>query len=208
MANSGVMMIDKRMHPSLAYRKLTKTSIFILMEFLRRRKVAKIPVKGGRKKEWLITNNGELIFTYAEAERKFNIPRSTFCRSIGQLVKLGFIDIPHPGGGMLKDCSQYGISDRWKDYGKEEFIEKSRQKDKRGLGFTKKNWNEATGRKRKPKSKIGVTDDTSSSITGDTSDHQIPVTPSIVHATLKTDPNYYIQKGLEVLEAMQPTQYH
>ena len=106
MANSGVMMIDKRMHPSLAYRKLTKTSIFILMEFLRRRKVAKIPVKGGRKKEWLITNNGELIFTYAEAERKFNIPRSTFCRSIGQLVKLGFIDIPHPGGGMLKDCSQ------------------------------------------------------------------------------------------------------
>jgi hypothetical protein len=94
------------MHPSLAYRKLTKTSIFILMEFLRRRKVAKIPVKGGRKKEWLITNNGELIFTYAEAERKFNIPRSTFCRSIGQLVKLGFIDIPHPGGGMLKDCSQ------------------------------------------------------------------------------------------------------
>jgi hypothetical protein len=208
MANSGVMMIDKRMHPSLAYRKLTKTSIFILMEFLRRRKVAKIPVKGGRKKEWLITNNGELIFTYAEAERKFNIPRSTFCRSIGQLVKLGFIDIPHPGGGMLKDCSQYGISDRWKDYGKEEFIEKSRQKDKRGLGFTKKNWNEVTGRKRKPKSKIGVTDDTSSSITGDTSDHQIPVTPSIVHATLKTDPNYYIQKGLEVLEAMQPTQYH
>ena len=34
------------------------------------------------------------------------------------------------------------------------------------------------------------------------------VTPSIVHATLKTDLNYYIQKGLEVLGAMHPARYH
>ena len=114
---SDVMCIPRRMHRSPAYRKLTATSIFILMEFMYRRKVAKTGRKGGYE----ITNNGELIFTYAEAEKKHKIPRSTFCRSISQLVELGFIEIPHPGGGMLKDCSKYGTSDRWRDYGKEEF---------------------------------------------------------------------------------------
>ncbi|MBT3923557.1 MAG: hypothetical protein HOF21_13390 [Nitrospina sp.] len=198
------MFIPRRMHRSPAYRKLTKTSIFILMEFLYRRKVAKTGRKGGYE----ITNNGELIFTYAEAEKKFKIPRSTFCRSISQLVELGFIDINHPGGGMMKDCSKYGISDRWRDYGKEEFIKKSRQKDERKLGFQKKDWEKRTGRKRKIKPKISISDDTRSSIADDTSDPEKVVTSSITNATLKTDPNYYIQKGLEVLEAMYSLQYH
>ena len=198
------MFIPRRMHRSPAYRKLTKTSIFILMEFLYRRKVAKTGRKGGYE----ITNNGELIFTYAEAEKKFKIPRSTFCRSISQLVELGFIDINHPGGGMMKDCSKYGISDRWRDYGKEEFIKKSRQKDERKLGFQKKDWEKRTGRKRKIKPKISISDDTRSSIADDTSDPEKVVTSSITNATLKTDPNYYIQKGLEVFETMYPTQYH
>jgi hypothetical protein len=198
-----VMCIPRRMHRSPAYRKLTATSIFILMEFMYRRKVAKTGRKGGYE----ITNNGELIFTYAEAEKKHKIPRSTFCRSISQLVELGFIEIPHPGGGMLKDCSKYGTSDRWRDYGKEGFKKKSRQKDTRKLGITKENWMERVGSKRKLKSKAGITGDTKSSITNDTNNQQMPGTPSIVHATLKTDPNYYIQKGLEVLEAMSPSRY-
>ena len=199
-----VMCIPRRMHRSPAYRKLSKTSIFILMEFMCRRKVT----KSGRKGNYKITNNGELIFTYAEAEKKYKIPRSTFCRSIGQLVELGFIDIPHPGGGMLNDCSKYGISDRWRDYGKEAFKKKSRKKDTRGLGFTKENWNETAGRKGKTKSKISITGNTKSSIKNDTNDNQMPVTPSIIHATHQTDPNYYIRKGLEVLEALHPSQYH
>ena len=198
------MFIPRRMHRSPAYRKLTSTSIFILMEFMSRRKVAKTGQKGGYE----ITNNGELIFTYAEAEKKFKIPRSTFCRSISQLVELGFIDINHPGGGMMKDCSKYGISDRWRDYGKEEFIKKSRQKDERKLGFQKKDWEKRTGRKRKIKPKISISDDTRSSIADDTSDPEKVVTSSITNATLKTDPNYYIQKGLEVLEAIYPARYH
>ena len=140
-----VLWVPRRMHRYPAYRKLTKSSIFILMEFMYRRKVT----KAGRDGGFVITNNGELIFPYAEAEKKFNIPRSTFRNCIDQLVKLGFIDIAHHGGGMLKDCSKYGISERWKEYGKEKFIEKSRQKDTRKLGFTKNNWEERTGRKRK-----------------------------------------------------------
>ena len=108
---------------------------------------------------------------------------------------------------MLKDCSKYGISERWQEYSKDQFKIKSRQKDTRKLGFTAKNWEEKTGRKRKNKSKIGVTDDTGSSITDDTRDPKKSATLSINPATHQTDPNYYIKKGLEVLEAMYPSQY-
>jgi len=154
------------------------------------------------------SNNGEIIFPYAEADEKFKICRSTFCRSIDQLVKLGFIDIAHHGGGMMKDSSKYGISERWRDYNKEDFIKTSRKKDNRKLGFTKDNWEEQTGRKRKSKPKIGINNDTRSSITNDTCDHPTPITSSINYATHQIGPNYYIQKGLEVLEAMYPARYH
>ena len=197
------MFVDRRMHRSPAFRKLTASSIFILLEFYSRRQVAKIPRRG-----YQISNNGEILFTYAEAQNKFGISRSTFRRAIDQLVNLGFIEIAHHGGGMMKDCSKYGISERWRDYGREEYIKKSRKKDTRKLGFTTKNWEDRTGRKRRPKSKIGINNDTNSSITNDTRDHQTAVTPSITNATHKTDPNYYIQKGLDVLKAMRPSQYH
>ena len=201
---SDVMFVPRRMHRSPAFKKLTAKSILVLFEFLSRRQVVKL----GRRNRWITKNNGEIVLTYAETTKKFGIARSTFRDSIDQLVKLGFIDIAHHGGGMMKDCSKYGISERWRDYGKEAFIKESRKKDNRKLGFRKDNWEEQTGRKRKRKSKIGISNDTNSSITNDTRDHPIPVTPSIIHATHQIDPNYFIQKGLEVLEAMHPTQYH
>ena len=193
--SSDGMFIPKRMHRCRAFRELTASSILVLLEFLSRRQMVKV----GRRDRWVAKNNGEIVLTYAEITAKFGIARSTFRNSIDQLVKLGFIDIAHHGGGMMKDSSKYGISERWREYGKEEFIKKSRKKDKRKLGYTKDNWEEQTGRKRKRKSKIGINNDTNSSITNDTRDHQTAVTPSITNATHKTDPNYYIQKGLEVL---------
>ena len=203
MASSDGMFIPKRMHRSPAFRKLTANAILILLEFLSRRQLVKV----GRRNSWVTKNNGEIVLTYSETTKKFGISRSTFRNSIDQLVTLGFIDIAHHGGGMMKDCSKYSISERWRDYGKEEFIQKSRPNDTRGLGFTKKNWKETAG-KRKCESKVGINNDTNSSITNDTRNHPIPVIPSINHATHKIDPNYYIQKGLEVLEAMHPPQYH
>jgi hypothetical protein len=166
-------------------------------------------VKVGKRNSWVTKNNGEIVLTYSETTKKFGIARSTFRNSIDQLVKLGFINIAHQGGGITKDCSKYAISDRWRDYGKEEFIKKSRPKDTRGLGITEDNYWERIGSKRKNlKSKIGITVDTNSSITNDTCEHKTPVTPSIIHATHQIDPNYYIRKGLEVIEAMHPSQYH
>ena len=201
---SSGMFIPRRMHRTPAFQKLTANSILVYLEFLYRRQLVKV----GKREEWIIKNNGEIIFTYAEALEKFKMHRSTFCRSISQLIELGFIDITHHGGGMMKDCSKYGISERWRDYGKEGFIKKSRKKDNRKLGFRQDNWEQQTGRKRKSKPKIGISNDTNSSITNDTREHKTPVTPSINHATHQIGPNYYIQKGLEVLEAIYPARYH
>ena len=207
MANSNVMMIYRRLHRSLAFQKLTKKAVTVLLEFLYRRKMVETS-KTGKGKQWIISNNGEIIFTYDEAYKKFGMARSTFRSCLDQLVEFGFINIAHAGGGMNRDCSEYAISDRWEKYGKEQFINKSRQKDTRGLGFTDKNWETKTGRKRKSQSKISILSDTKSSIRNNTFNHQIPFTLSIIQATHKTDPNYYMQKGLAVLKAMHPSQYH
>jgi len=200
---SDGMFIPRRMHRNPAFQKLTANSILVLLEFLFRRQLVKV----GRKNKWITKNNGEIIFTYAEAWAKFKMCRSTFCRSISQLVELGFIDVAHHGGGMMKEASKYAISERWKTYGKKEFLKKSRPKDTRGLGFTKENWKETAGKHRRIK-KVSTTRDTTSSFKNDTRDNPIPLTPSITHATLKTDPNYFIKKGLKVLKAMHSTQYH
>ncbi len=201
--NDG-MFIPRKLHRSRAFRELTTSSILVLFELLFRRQMVKV----GQKGRWWVKNNGELVLTYAEIRKRFGLARSTIRNSIDQLVKLGFVDIAHHGGGLMKDCSKYGVSERWQDYGKEEFIKKSRKKDNRKLGYTKNNWEERTGRKRKRQSKVGINNNTCSSIANNTREHKTLVTPSMNYATHKTDPNYYIQKGLEVLEAMHSTQYH
>ena len=196
-SNSGTLVIERRMHRSAAFRKLSANSIFVLFEFLSRRTMIKV----GRKGRWTIANNGEIVFPYAEAEGRFGIFRSTFCRSISQLVEFGFIDITHTGGNcnLLDKCSKYSVSERWREYGREGFIKKSRPKDTRGLGFTKKNWKETAGKRKK---KIGTTSDTRSSITRDTSDHQMSVTPSITNATHNLALNYHYLNDLSVFKAM------
>jgi hypothetical protein len=207
MGSNDVMFIPRRMHRNQAFRKLNSSSIFVLFEFLSRRQLKQVPTRAGRKKDWIISNNGEIFFTYDEAKIKFGISRSTFRRAIDQLVDLGFIDIAHHGGGMMKDASKYAISERWKEYGKKEFLKKSRPKDKRGLGFTKENWKKTAG-KHRPIQKVSTTRDTTSSTAHDTVSHKYLVTPSISNGTHQIDINNYIFKGLEVLDALQPTQYH
>jgi DNA-binding PadR family transcriptional regulator len=58
-------------------------------------------------------------------------------RAITELTEKGFIDITHSGSGGVKgDKSKYAISERWRDWGTDRFIEKTRKKDTRqGRGF-------------------------------------------------------------------------
>jgi len=125
---SNIIVFEKSLLESKAYYKLSGNQIRILNRFMMKRKLKKIKVKG-RKAEWIITNNGEIVFTYSEAE-KMGMSRSTFLRAIDRLVEVGLIDITHSGNGNFKgDCSKYFISDRWMEYGMKHFKKKTRLKD-------------------------------------------------------------------------------
>ena len=155
---SKVTFVEKEVLRSKAFKDLPGTAIQVLMWFYLKRKLKNIGRRG--KEKWIITNNGEIVFSYAEAEKKYGLTRARFSRALNALIALGFIDIAHHGGGMMGDCTLYAISERWRKYGTDQFISQSRPKDTRGLGFTKKNWEERTGKKRKPSSKPGINIDT------------------------------------------------
>ncbi|MEZ4600579.1 MAG: hypothetical protein R2940_12395 [Syntrophotaleaceae bacterium] len=114
---------------SAAYRQLTATARDVFHRFLKKRQLKKR--KGSKKNEWIVANNGEIIFPYSEAE-KMEISRATFARCLDSLIECGFIDIEHSGGGGPgKDVSLYGLSERWRKHGTPEFEKRVRPKDTR-----------------------------------------------------------------------------
>jgi len=88
-----------------------------------------------REREWQITNNGEIQFTYKEAIEKYGIPAGKFTRAIDELLRVGLIDIAKSSLGLHKDFTRYAISDRWKKFGSDEFVVKKRQRRKQRYGF-------------------------------------------------------------------------
>ena len=91
------------------------------------------------EKEWCLTNNGEIQFTYTEAEEKWGISNGRFTRAIDDLIRVGLIDIAKTGCGLHQDVTLYAISERWKKYGTAEFVEMKRPKRSIQYGFTNKN---------------------------------------------------------------------
>jgi len=133
-----VITVERALLKSRAFRRLSGTTKTVLFDFLMKRKLRKLKIRQGRKAEWFISNNGEIEYTYSEAEKKKPpISRSSFMRGLDSLIEHGFIDIEHSGsGGKKGDKSLYAISDRWKEWGTESFISATRPKDTRcGRGF-------------------------------------------------------------------------
>ena len=175
----------------------------VLLLFLYRRQWK----QAGRKGKWYTTNNGEIVFPYKEAKKRFKIPKSSFARAIDSLIEYGFIDIAHLGGGLIGDCTKYSISNRWRNYDTDRFVQKKRPKDKRGFGFTAKNWEEKTGRKRRIESKSGIKNDTRTSNKNDTnkSKRSIKLVSNLVQGD--SDINFFIKKGEEVLQAFSSSRH-
>lgn len=110
-----------------------------------------------REKEWRITNNGEIQFTYLEAEKKWGISVGKFTRAIDDLLRVGLIDITKTGLGLHKDESLYAISDRWEKFGTDKFVVMERPKRKQQLGFTKGNsYGKNSGKKQNQRSSVTV----------------------------------------------------
>lgn len=84
-----------------------------------------------RKNEFI--NTRELTFAYSAAQ-KLGIGTRAFNLAIDKLMEYGFIDIVEPGNGLSKgDCTIYGLSDRWRDYGTPNFKPASRTKVRFGF---------------------------------------------------------------------------
>ena len=192
--------VAREMITSQAYLTLPGTAAKVLMWFLARRQYSKYERKDSV--HWVNHNNGDIFFTYAEAQRKFGLNSTTFRRAIDNLIKFGFIDINHHGGGMVNDATTYYISDRWRDYGTDEYKEERRRKDTRGLGFTKKNWEQRTGKKRRNGSKIGNENVTRTSNENVTAYRGKDPLSSNKNVTEEFSPNFFINKGEHVIRQL------
>ena len=139
------MYIEREIIMSKAMRRLSKKkfAIHVLLIFFTKKVIRKHNVSASKrsgKGVYYIENQGEIQFTYLEAERKWGISPRRFRDAIDLLIEVGFIDIACQGMGLKHDKSLYAISDRWRLYGTEDFIEgKKRPKCKRGYGFRKGN---------------------------------------------------------------------
>lgn len=134
---NDAMYISRSLVNSDAWKELKGASMLAYTIFLTKRQIEKVKYRASRSKtDFRIVNNGEIQFTYQEAEER-GVTRPRFARAIDQLVELGFIDIARAGSGLHKDATQYGISDRWKEYGTDEFVAMKRPKRKLHYGFQK-----------------------------------------------------------------------
>jgi len=101
---------------SKVWLSLSKTAKDVFLIFRTKCQIAKRKGKPGKRGP-VIINNGEIVFTYVEAKKKYGISASRFRRALDQLVEKGFIDIEATGMGVHKVTTLYAISERWRDYG-------------------------------------------------------------------------------------------
>lgn len=116
----------------------TATAHKVLAIFWTKRQMEQLGRKG--KEQWNIRNNGEIVFTYIEAEADYGIKPGAFKRGISELREKGIIDIASSGMGVHKVTNLYEISDRWKNYGTDNYEPpKPRKKGPINRGFQKGN---------------------------------------------------------------------
>ena len=73
----------------------------------------------GKRKERIIVNNGEITYTYLQAQNNHRIPKSNFLRARDQLIKVGLIEIAEDGG--CHHTTKYAISNNWQNYPEQTF---------------------------------------------------------------------------------------
>ena len=132
------IFFDREVIFSPAWRDLnTANALRVYVDFLSRRRFQKPKGRSKAKRKWMFVNNGEIIYTYTEAE-ELGMSQSTFNRAIDSLIDHGFIDIEESGVGMYKCATKYWISDRWRQWGTPHFEKRARPKRKRwrsDIGF-------------------------------------------------------------------------
>lgn len=124
---STVIVLEQRLLKSPVWLSLNGAAKAVYLLFRTKCKMGRPPGKPG-KRAWMILNNGELVFTYKEAAKKYGFTRSRFRRALDELIEKGFIDVEATGMGVRKVTTYYAISERWRDYGTAAFRQVKRPK--------------------------------------------------------------------------------
>lgn len=116
-----------------------KAALLVLIRFhqkahRRKTKRSKQPIQ-----KYEITNNGEIVFTYAEAQELGIKSSRTFWKVCRELVEKGFVDLAEYPIWLEKEPAKWAISTRWKWYGTERFEPATIERIlPPGVGFQKK----------------------------------------------------------------------
>jgi hypothetical protein len=114
---------------SEAFKSLSRSAMVTLMRCLQKRKWG---FKKVHRKKQMIYSDEDFIFPYAEAAF-LGIGTTQYCKNIKKLIEVGFLDLVHQGGWYQKhehkkDYSVYKLSERWRDYGTNEFVKVEKKK--------------------------------------------------------------------------------
>jgi len=117
--NKRFCMLEADLIESRAFEELSgKAAIVCLIRFHQKINRLGHRHRKGKLSNKVITNNGEIIFTYGEAKELGIKSSQTFNKVIHELVEdKGFIDIAEPGNWYERRPTKFGISYRWRDYG-------------------------------------------------------------------------------------------
>lgn len=117
--------------------KSAKTHI-VLVRFWQKAYQKQTQKRKGGTKSLVITNNGEIIFTYSEA-LALGISAATFYKALKDLLARGFINIAETGNWYEKQPTKFFISWRFLKYGQPDFEKVNWERGlPAGLGFQKK----------------------------------------------------------------------
>lgn len=134
-------MLEADLIESKAFLELSgKAAIIALIRFHQKAHRKNKTSKKKGMKDMIITNQGEIVFTYAEARELGINSTRTFYKVLHELVEeKGFIDIAEQGNWYSRQPTKFSISERWKKFGTPDY---QPRKIKRtlpdGIGFLKK----------------------------------------------------------------------
>lgn len=147
--NRSYIFLEPSLIESPAYRMLSgKAAVTCLLRFHQKAFRKNMTKKKKGMKEMVITNQGQIVFTYSEAKELGLNSSRTFYKALHELIEeKGFIDMADRGNWYSGQPTKFSISERWKKFGTPDY--KSVNIERRlpdGIGF----------RKNHPKSKIAL----------------------------------------------------
>ncbi|MGA3281092.1 MAG: hypothetical protein ABSD50_08925 [Smithella sp.] len=125
-----------------AFNSLSRSAILTLMRCLQKRKWDFQRVHGKKKKQMIYLDE-DFIFPYAEAA-SLGIGTTQHWKNMNKLIEVGFLDLVHQGGWYQKherekDYSVYKNSERWRNYGTNEFVKIEKEKALRNDFYIREN---------------------------------------------------------------------